>query len=35
MPPTWDDEFELPDGSYSISGIQEIISNTLLKSMKH
>ena len=35
MPPTWDDETELPDGFYSISDIQEIISNTLLKSMKH
>ena len=28
--PTWDDEFDLPDGSYSISDIK-IIFSTLLK----
>ena len=28
--PTWNDEFELPDGSYSISDIQDYIKN-----MKH
>ena len=32
--PTWNDEFELPDGSYSIWDILVVLS-TLLKSMKH
>ena len=31
--PTWNDEFHLPDGSYSISDIK-IILNVSLKSMK-
>ena len=26
--PTWNDEFELPDGSFSVSDIFKIISNT-------
>ena len=30
--PTWNDEFELTDGSYSVTNNQEYIS---LKSMKH
>ena len=25
IPPTWNDEFELPDGSYSVSDIQDYI----------
>ena len=29
-PPTWKDEFELPDGSYSVSGIQDL-SECILK----
>ena len=29
----WDDEFDLPDGSYSIQTFK-IISNTLLKNMR-
>ena len=32
--PTWNNEFELPDGSYSVSDIQ-IISNLSLKSTRH
>ena len=32
--PTWNNEFELPDGSYSVSDIQ-IILNLSLKSMSH
>ena len=32
--PAWNDEFELPDGSYSISDIQDIILNISLKNMK-
>ena len=32
--PTWNDEFELPDGSYSVSDFQIILS-TSLKSMKY
>ena len=27
--PTWSDEFELPDGSYSISDIQDYFDNIL------
>ena len=30
----WNDEFDIPDGSYSISKIQQIILNVLLKRMK-
>ena len=30
----WNDEFDMPDGSYSISKIQQIILNVLLKRMK-
>ena len=30
----WNDEFELPDGSYSISDVQDIILNISLKNMK-
>ena len=33
--PAWDDEFELPDGSYFMCQTFKIISNTLLKYMKH
>ena len=29
--PTWSDEFELPDGSYSMSDIQDYFKNTLKK----
>ena len=29
--PTWNDEFELPDGSYSVSGIQDYLKYTLKK----
>ena len=29
--PTWNDEFELPDGSYSVSGIQDYFKYTLKK----
>ena len=32
--PAWNDEFELPDGSNSISDIQDIILNISLKNMK-
>ena len=32
--PTWNDEFELPDGSCSVWDIPVVLS-TLLKSMKH
>ena len=32
--PTWNDEFELPDDSYSVSDIQEYIEY-FIKSMKH
>ena len=30
-PPTWNDEFELPDGSYSVSDIQDYFENILKK----
>ena len=33
-PPTWNDEFELPDGSHSVSDIQYYIEY-IIKSMKH
>ena len=29
--PTWNDEFELPDGSYSVSGIQDYIEFVIKK----
>ena len=32
--PTWNDEFELPDGFYSISDIQDYIE-LIIKKMKH
>ena len=32
--PTWNNEFELPDSSYSVSKIQDIF-DLLLKSTKH
>ena len=32
--PTCNDEFELPDGSYSVSGIQDYIE-FIIKNMKH
>ena len=32
--PTWNDEFELPDGSYSVSDIQDYIE-FIIKNMKH
>ena len=32
--PTWNDEIELPDGSYSVSDIQDYIKY-IIKNMKH
>ena len=32
--PTWDDEFELPDGSYSISDIQDYFEYILKKTWR-
>ena len=32
--PTWNDEFELPNGSYSVSHIQDYIKY-ITKTMKH
>ena len=32
--PTWNDEFELPNGSYSVSHIQDYIKD-ITKTMKH
>ena len=32
--PTWNDEFELPDGSYSVSDIQDYIE-FIIKNVKH
>ena len=32
--PTWNDEFELPHGSYSVSDIQDYIQFSI-KNMKH
>ena len=32
--PTWSDEFELPDGSYSISDIQNYLETILKKMIK-
>ena len=32
--PTWKDEFELPDGSYSVSDIQNYIEY-IIKNVKH
>ena len=29
--PTWNDEFELPDGSYSVSDIQDYIDYTIIQ----
>ena len=34
IPPTWDDEFELPGGSYSVSAFQDYIEY-IIKNMKH
>ena len=31
MAQTWNDEFELPDGSYSVSDIQDYIENIISK----
>ena len=31
IPPTWIDEFELPNGSYSVSGIQYYIEHIIKK----
>ena len=31
MPPTWNNEFELPDGSYSVSDIQDYIEYIIKK----
>ena len=31
LAPTWSDEFELPDGSYSISDIQDYFEHILKK----
>ena len=33
--PTWNDEFQLPDSSYSVSRLLKIILDILLKSMNH
>ena len=33
--PTWNDEFELPDGSYSVSDIQDDINVIIKNMMKH
>ena len=30
-PPTWSDEFQLPDGSYSISDIDDYLKHVLKK----
>ena len=35
MPPTWSAEFELPDGSYSISDIQDYFEYILKKHSKN
>ena len=32
--PTWNDEFELPDGSYSVSNIEDYIEY-IIKNMNH
>ena len=32
--PTWKDEFELPDGSYSVSDIQNYIEY-IIKNVRH
>ena len=32
--PTWNDEFEFPDGSYSVSDIEDHIEY-IIKNMKH
>ena len=32
--PMWNDQFELPDGSYSVSDIQNYIEH-ITKNMKH
>ena len=32
--PTWNDEFDLPDGSYSISDIQDYFEYIIKKNMK-
>ena len=34
MAPTWNDEFELPDGSYLVFDIQDYIEY-IMKNMKH
>ena len=31
MAPTWNDEFELPDGSYAVSDIQNHIEYIIIK----
>ena len=31
LPPTWNGEFELPDGSYSVPGIQDYIEYIIKK----
>ena len=33
--PTWSDEFELPDGSYSISDIQDSFEDILKKHIEN
>ena len=35
LPPTWNGEFELPDGSYSVLGIQDYIEYIIKKNIKH
>ena len=32
--PTWNEEFELPDGSYSVSDIQDYFEYILKKNMR-
>ena len=34
IPPTWNDEFELPGGSYSVSDTQDYIEH-IIKNVKH
>ena len=33
--PTWNEEFELPDGSYSVSDIQDYFKYILKKNMRY
>ena len=33
--PTWDDEFDLPDGSYSVSDIQDYFEYVIKKTLNY